>query len=73
MRCLMMLKEFWASRCALSGFLKSIGRHGALSHDLWGALGVTVRSLMIAEEFWGVTVRSLMTFEEFWESRRALS
>ena len=29
---------------------KSFGRHGALSHDLWGVLGVTVRSLMMFEE-----------------------
>ena len=34
-RCpLMMFEEFWASRCALSRCLRSLGRHGALSHDV---------------------------------------
>ena len=33
-RSLMMLEEFWASRCSLSGCLKSFGRHGALSLDV---------------------------------------
>ena len=49
---LMMFEEFWASWCALSCSLKSFGRHGALSHDVEGVLGVTVHSLMILGEFW---------------------
>ena len=36
-------------------------------------MGVTVRSLMMSEEFLGVTVRSLMMSEEVWASRCALS
>ena len=62
----MMFQEFWASRRALSRSLRSFGRHGALSRDVSGILGVTVRSLMMFEEFWGVTVRSLTMFEVFW-------
>ena len=48
----MMFEECWASRCALSRCLRSFGRHGALSHDVWGVLGVTVRSFLMFEEFW---------------------
>ena len=47
MRSVMMFEEFWASRCDLSWCLRSFGRHGALSHDVGGVLGVTARSLMM--------------------------
>ena len=47
----MMFEEFWASRCAVSWCLRSFGRHGALSHDVSGVLGVTVRCLVMFEEF----------------------
>ena len=73
-----MFEEFWASQRAVSWCLRSFGRHVALSHDVSGVLGVTVRSLMTFEEFrasrcafscclrsLGDTVRSLMMFEEF--------
>ena len=48
----MMFEEFWASRCTLSGCLRSVDRHGALSPDVWRVLGVTVRSPLISEESW---------------------
>ena len=47
----MMFEEFWASRRAPSRCLRSFGRHGGLSHDVSGAVGVAVRSLMMFEEF----------------------
>ena len=63
-RSLRMFEEFWASRCALSRCLRSFGRHGALSHDVKGVLGVTARSRGALSHdvvgVLGVTVRSLM-------------
>ena len=41
---LTMFEEFWTSRCALSCCLKGFGRNRALSDDVWGVVGVTVRS-----------------------------
>ena len=43
----MMLEEVGASPCALSCCLGSFERHGALSHDGCGVLGVKVRSLLV--------------------------
>ena len=73
-RSLMISEEFWASRCDLSGCLRSFDRHGPLSHDFCGVLGVTVRSLMISEELWASRRDNyLMMFADFWASRCTLS
>ena len=72
MRSLMIVEEFWASRCAVSWCLRSFGRHGVLPHDVWGVFGVTVHSHDFLRGVWASRC-DLMMFEEFRASQCALS
>ena len=56
------------SQGALSHDVRSFGRHGALSHDVCGVLGVTVRSIMMFVR----RGHGALFDDVFWESPCAL-